>query len=372
MNVKTVVTTALMAALLLPATAFAGTATLENGAFTYTAAPGESNYLILDVTDMCAGLAVNPCFMLSDSANFVITPPPGCVNQDYAQYWIVCPVPTSVRIDAGDMLDTIGDWNGPSTIDAGPGDDSVFGHGGDDVIKGGEGADELIGGTGDDSIDGGPGADLFEAPIAGYGIHETPTANDSAGADTLTGGTGVDTVSYVLRDDPLRITLDGQANDGAPGERDRIANDVESVIGGQGNDVMTGSPRSDALYGYAGDDKLHGGRGDDTVDGGPGQDMVAGDGGADTVSGGHGQDVVDGGPGRDNIYGEYAVGCSFSEACIGGADILRAQDGERDLISCGVGTDRALIDRVDIVRDIPGATECEQMFVPRKKRARRR
>ena len=100
--------------------------------------------------------------------------------------------------------------------------------------------------------------------------------------------------------------------------------------------------------------------------------MVAGDRGADTVSGGHGQDVVDGGPGRDNIYGEYAIGCNWNEECIGGADVLRAQDGERDLISCGVGADRALIDRVDIGRDIHGSTECEQMSMPRHKRAHRR
>ncbi|HEX6713059.1 MAG TPA: calcium-binding protein [Thermoleophilaceae bacterium] len=372
MNVKLVITSALMAAALLPASASAGTATFTNGAFSYTAAPGESNYLIADVSDSCEALGSSPCFSLSDSANFTVVPPPGCVNQTFSAWWILCPIPQSVRIDAGDMLDTILDWNGPSTIDAGPGDDSVFGHGGNDAITGGEGADDLLGGAGDDSVDGGPGADLMEAPISGYGIHETPGPDDSAGADTLVGGSGVDTVSYVLRTDALKVTMDGQANDGAPGERDRISNDVETVIGGQGNDLMIGSLRADALYGYAGDDNLRGGRGDDTLDGGPGQDVVAGDQGADTVSGGHGQDVVDGGQGRDNIYGEYAVGCSFSEACIGGADVLRAQDGERDLISCGVGTDRALIDRVDIVRDIPGATECESMFVPRAKRGLRR
>ena len=40
---------------------------------------------------------------------------------------------------------------------------------------------------------------------------------------------------------------------------------------------------------------------------------------------------------------------------------LRARDGERDLISCGVGTDVAQIDRIDLVRDIPGGTECEKL-----------
>src|SRR4051812_14685658 len=218
MNPRKVALSVILAALLLPAGASAGTATFTNGTFSYTAAPRESNYIITDVTTQCETLGVSPCFMLSDSAYFTITPPPGCVNQLYAEYWILCPIPDRVRIDAGDELDTVLDWNGASTIDGGPGDDSVFGHAGDDVITGGEGGDVLIGGAGDDAIDGGPGGDLMEAPISGYGIQETPSASDSAGADALAGGTGVDTVSYVLRDDPLRISLDGQANDGAPGE----------------------------------------------------------------------------------------------------------------------------------------------------------
>jgi Ca2+-binding RTX toxin-like protein len=367
MQIRKVALGVILAALLLPAGASAGTATFSNGTFTYTAAPRESNYVIADITTQCNGLDINPCFMLSDSAFFTITPPPGCVNQLYAEYWIVCPIPDRVEINAGDELDTVLDWNGPSVIDAGPGDDSVFGHGGNDVIHGGDGGDVLIGGKGDDTIDGGRGDDLMEAPISGYGIQESPSASDSEGADSLSGGEGVDTVSYALREDPLKITLDGAANDGAPGEGDRIANDVEGVIGGHGNDVMIGSPRADGFSGYEGDDNLRGGRGDDSLDGGPGNDVVAGDQGADTVSGGHGQDTVDGGPGRDNIYGEYALGCDMDTACVGGADVLRAIDGERDFISCGVGTDVAQIDRIDIVRDIPSATECERFLVPKKK-----
>jgi hypothetical protein len=57
---------------------------------------------------------------------------------------------------------------------------------------------------------------------------------------------------------------------------------------------------------------------------------------------------------------------------VGGGDQLHARDGERDLISCGVGTDRAAIDPFDIVRDIPGSTECEKLTVPRTRHARAR
>jgi hypothetical protein len=90
-----------------------------------------------------------------------------------------------------------------------------------------------------------------------------------------------------------------------------------------------------------------------------GADTVLGEQGADKVSGGHGEDVVDGGPGQDNIFGEYELGCSNLLPCVGGADEIRARDGEPDLVACGVGTDVAQLDAVDVVRDIPGATICE-------------
>ena len=356
---------AIAVALFAPATASAGSATLQNGVFSYTAGPGEQNYLIADVTNDCDGLAA-PCFTFSDSANLPLSPPAGCINWSFSDWAVKCPMPDRLEISAGDGNDTVMDWNGPSTIDGGPGDDSIFGHGGDDTIRGGEGGDDLIGGLGNDTIDGGPGSDLLESPIAGYGVAEDPSPADSGGSDILQGGSRGRRVSYSLRIDPLTITLDGQANDGAAGEHDRIANDVEVVIGGVAGDRITGSPRADAIYGYAGNDTLRGGRGDDTLDGGAGNDVVMGQAGADIVAGGHDQDLVDGGPGQDTIYGEYALGCNGTDSCIGGADVIRAQDGQRDLISCGIGTDRAQIDRFDVVRDIPGSTECEQLRFPRR------
>jgi hypothetical protein len=124
---------------------------------------------------------------------------------------------------------------------------------------------------------------------------------------------------------------------------------------------MTGNAGPNVLVGADGSDTIDGGAGDDVVDGTMGSDRVLGGTGADTVAGGHGDDFVDGGPGQDNIYGEYALGCSNLMACIGGADEIRARDGERDLISCGVADDHAVIDRIDIIRDIPGETTCERL-----------
>jgi hypothetical protein len=185
--------------------------------------------------------------------------------------------------------------------------------------------------------------------------------DDTAGSDQLHGGSDADMLSYGARTDPLNVTMDGRANDGAPGENDLIDNDIEEVDGGRAADTMTGNDGPNVLVGADGDDTIDGGAGDDTLDGTAGTDTVLGRAGADTVSGGNGEDVVDGGPGQDNIYGEYAVGCWSGTTCSGGADQIRARDGESDLVSCGVGTDHATIDSIDVIRNIPGATTCEQL-----------
>jgi Ca2+-binding RTX toxin-like protein len=44
--------------------------------------------------------------------------------------------------------------------------------------------------------------------------------------------------------------------------------------GGDGNDILLGSPGDDTLLGGNGDDTLSGGGGMDTLDGGPGVDVV--------------------------------------------------------------------------------------------------
>ena len=343
-------------ALALPATASAATATLAGGVFTYDAAAGEQNYVIAYATNDCAGLAA-PCLHFSDS--YAITPPGGCARPGFFDSVIVCPEPNSIVMRLGDYDDTVLDWAGPSQIDGGTGNDNLFGNGADDQLSGGLGNDDIVGGPGNDTIDGGPGNDLLEMQPGGYAVMQAAGPDDTAGTDQLHGGGDTDTLGYVWRTDPLTITMDGQANDGAPGENDLIDNDIEEVDGGLNNDRMTGNDGPNVLVGNDGDDSVDGGAGDDTLDGTMGTDTVLGRTGADTVSGGHGEDVVDGGPGQDNIYGEYAVGCSNLQPCIGGADDIRARDGESDLVSCGVGTDHAAIDSIDVIRNIPGATTCE-------------
>jgi Ca2+-binding RTX toxin-like protein len=354
-------TTALLlviAALAVPAAASAGTVSYTGDTLTFDASPGEQNYVLAYASNDCGGLAT-PCLWVSDS--YALAVPAGCERGGFYDSAVVCPQPNSIVMHLGDRNDAALDWNGPSTIDGGSGDDTIFGNGAGDRLTGGDGNDDLVGGPGDDVLDAGPGNDMLEYQPGGYSVMQEAGPNDTAGTDELHGGPDNDSLSYGQRSDPLTITMDGQANDGAPGENDLIDSDIEEVDGGQANDRMIGNAGANVLVGADGNDTIDGGAGGDTLDGTMGNDTVLGQGGSDTVSGGHGDDLVDGGPGQDNIYGEYALGCSDLMACIGGADEIRARDGERDLVSCGVADDHAAIDKIDVIRDIPGETTCERL-----------
>ena len=129
--------------------------------------------------------------------------------------------------------------------------------------------------------------------------------NDTIAADveTLVGGTGDDTLTgntarqrprrrprrrhpqrrapatttrlYWTRTVAVNVTLDGVANDGEAGENDVIAADVESAIGGDGDDTLTGDAADNDLIGWDGND---------TLDGRGGADDLYGMNGVDTVS----------------------------------------------------------------------------------------
>ncbi len=62
------------------------------------------------------------------------------------------------------------------------------------------------------------------------------------GADEVFGGDDLDFVSYAGRAGGVSADPDGLADDGAPGEGDRVGTDVEGAIGGEGPDVLESSP----------------------------------------------------------------------------------------------------------------------------------
>ena len=93
---------------------------------------------------------------------------------------------------------------------------------------------------------------------------------------------------------------------------------------------IVGTNRGDYLAGGGYDDVIIGGGGNDTIVGGAGDDQLCGGPGTDVITGGAGADKIEGGPGSDTIY---------------------ADDGERDVVDCGPGRDRAVVDAVDVVKN---------------------
>jgi Ca2+-binding RTX toxin-like protein len=101
------------------------------------------------------------------------------------------------------------------------------------------------------------------------------------------------------RADVLRFSIDG--DDSA----DRITltrvNVRAFIDGGDGDDTITGSDKSDRLNGEAGDDEIFAGKGHDVVRGESGEDELFGSIGNDTIVGGSAEDVMKGERGSDLI-----------------------------------------------------------------------
>src|SRR3954452_17274861 len=136
----------------------------------------------------------------------------------------------------------------------------VLGGSGADFLTRNSAANTLVGNAGDDALDGGRGTDV------------------------LLGGDGRDKVDYSDRTSPLTITLDGVANDGAPGEND-VLDSIQDIDGGQGSDTLVGNGNANAIFGAQGDDVLRGLGGDDNLTGTGGADVLDGGSGAeDSVS----------------------------------------------------------------------------------------
>jgi hypothetical protein len=176
------------------------------------------------------------------------------------------------------------------------------------ILTGGAGDDRLVGGGGWDDLRGGPGTDVL---AAGAGNDEL---DGGLGGDQINGGAGRDRMSYNERRTPVEVDL---ARGFESGDGDVIAA-VESVVGGRGDDLLTGSVRRDELLGGGGDDHLRGRSGgdvlageyrtsspggDDVLDGGAGNDALHGEGGDDRLVGGAGRDRLEGDQGANLLFG---------------------------------------------------------------------
>jgi Ca2+-binding RTX toxin-like protein len=119
--------------------------------------------------------------------------------------------------------------------------------------------------------------------------------------------------------------------DGEDGN-DRLAsldNSGSTLLGGDGDDVLTGGGLRDFMMGFDGNDRISGGGGPDSLYGDAGRDRLDGGPGRDLIDGERGTDRVLGGPGRDRIF---------------------SLDHLRETIGCGAGRDRVWSDRRDHLR----------------------
>ena len=350
---------AALAAALLPASPAAASQITSNGStVTYTAAPGESNSVLVSKVDYdtSCGSIPAPCLSVFDSRARMTSVSGGCELVSSSPIYgdtAVCTVPSEVVANLGDRDDAYWGWNGPNIVDAGAGNDvPITGSGSDDSLHGGIGSDELEGWDGDDLLDGGPGDDYLE----GIAYVEEGMTH---GTDTYVGGGGYDTVTYEGRTEDLSLSPDGVANDGAAGEHDDIGTDVMAVGGGHGADTMTGNGARNVFGGGEGDDVLTGAGGDDHLVGGSGADRLTGGEGQDLLGGESGDDTLDGGTGVDRYYGDSVSAC-IAYSCPSGRDDIHAQDGEREEINCGPGTDTLEADPIDVIYDsVTLVDQCE-------------
>jgi Ca2+-binding RTX toxin-like protein len=325
--------------------ALGSTATVSGSVLIYSADPGETN----DVTVASNG----PLTRVTDTGA-TISAGSGCVG--FSSDTVDCAGSASISVAAGNMDDiVVVALSMPATLNGGDGDDA---------LTAGPVADTLNGGAGSDLLDGG------------------------AGPDTLSGGADVDTADYSNRTGNVSVGLDNVADDGESGENDDVRSDVQNVLGGAGDDTLTGSLGTNVLDGNGGNDSLDGGLGPDTLNGGPGTDtvsyatrliavtsdldgvandgapgeqdaiatdvenLVGGNGGdaltgsdlANALTGGGGNDTVEGGEGVDALSGGP------------GADTLLSRDSVGDSVLCGSELDSVVADTLDLV-----AADCEQV-----------
>ena len=217
--------------------------------------------------------------------------------------------------------DRIFGGSGNDILSGGEGDDQLFGEDGDDTLLGEDGADRLFGGAGDDFLSGGAGDDMLSDgggadKLFGDAGDDTLVASVDAAADVFDGGAGTDTLDLSAAKLAVAVDLDGQSAVGEEIGEDTVTN-IETVIGGSGDDTIAGG---------GGDETLHGGAGDDVIDGCGGDDEIHDGSGTDTVTGGEGDDRVvvaldgdddsfDGGDGADTLdLSDTKVGVSVDLA----------------------------------------------------------
>jgi len=157
------------------------------------------------------------------------------------------------------------------------------------------------------------------------GVTQTGTIPDSLFIDA---GAGDD---LVIADPSITIPLGITGNVGD-----------DTLVGGSGNDELSGSFGNDRIVGGAGDDILFGGASNDYLSGELGNDLMVGSGGNDRLADVFGLDEFIGGAGNDTIIAR---------------DVNNTSQNNPDIVSGGVGTDRAQVDESPFPDQLSGIEE---------------
>jgi len=160
----------------------------------------------------------------------------------------------------------------------------VDGGAGDDIVRGGATALDVTGGVGDDLFIVGRGQNVFD----GFVGYDTLSYANETGPITVQGGFGYEITRTGIAAQDFAYDVDNliatrfddtiEANDGDflyDGGVDLFyytGGGVDRIVGGAGDDVISGLGGEDRLFGGAGDDILNGGQQRDFLSGGAGAD----------------------------------------------------------------------------------------------------
>jgi Ca2+-binding RTX toxin-like protein len=149
----------------------------------------------------------------------------------------------------------------------------LVGNAGVDILNGGLGSDTLIGGSGNDTY-------VFGGATVGGEVDSIVEAS----------GVEFDTLDFSSRTTSVTVNIGDSVNQQQAHKDRRIKLSsglgIEIVLGGAGNDTLTGNSLANVLVGNAGNDTLIGNKGRDILIGGEG---------LDTISGGQDDDIIIGG-----------------------------------------------------------------------------
>ncbi len=317
-----------------------GNDTLSGGAgsdayiYMYSTSSGYSS-----TTDFGSDTIVEADNADSDVIGFSNFPTGVDVDLSSTDLQVVTPDVLSLTLSSSTGIEIVDGTNYSDTIIGNSRDNQLWGYAGDDALYGGDGNDYILGGDGNDYLDGGAGNDT----IIGDGNDWTglsETGNDmligGSGDDYLAGSVGNDTYVFAYSGNNLGTdtvaedpnldtdTLDFSAF--APGIAVNLgststqtiasgilslslssAAGIENVIGGEGNDSITGNSRDNTLLGHGGDDTLIAGSANNTLIGGDGDDEFL-----INQSSSNGEESILGGGGNNSLIASLVSGASVA------------------------------------------------------------